>query len=133
MGALEKDLTKAKQSLKIPGEEDGAWMLPLGLMYDRGEGVEKDLGKALGLYEQGCDLLSGPSCGIIGHRYLKGFGGGEVFNEAVQHFEMGCEHDQRSCREMADFYYEGKLVAQDTTRALRLYNSPASYSMPKPV
>ena len=122
--AGKKDLTKAKAIFEETcAKKMGLGCYQLGLMYDRGEGVEKDLGKALSLYEQGCDLLSGPSCGIIGHRYLKGFGGVmKSSNEAVRHFEMGCEHgDQRSCREMADFYYEGKLIAQDTTQALRLY------------
>jgi len=122
--AGEKNLEKAKAIFEDTcGQKMGLGCYQLGLMFDRGEGVEKDPNKALKLYEEGCDLLSGPSCGIIGHRYLKGFGGVmKSSNEAVRYFEMGCEHgDQRSCREMADFYYEGKLVSQDTVQALRLY------------
>ena len=119
-----KDLAKAKSIFEDTcSKKMGLGCYQLGMLYDKGEGVTADMNKALTLYQQGCDMLSGPSCGILGYRYLKGTGGVmKSSNEAVRYFELGCEHgDQRSCREMADFYYEGNLVEKDIKHALHLY------------
>ena len=63
----------------------------LGMMYDIGEGFDADPKKALELYRSGCSYLDGRSCGMIGHRYLKGGGGVmKSSQEAVRHFELGC-------------------------------------------
>ena len=53
---------------------------------------------------------------------LKGFGGVKSSNEAVRHFEMGCEHGINVLvAKWQTSIMKGNLVKQDTTQALRLY------------
>ena len=104
-------------------EKIGFGCFQLGKMYDQGLGIEENKDKALELFQKGCDMLNGDSCGMLGYRYLKGGGGVmKSTKEAVRYFDLGCEHgDQKSCREMADFYFEGSLVQKDVKHALELY------------
>ena len=128
---IAKDIDKAKEVfVKTCDQKLGLGCYKLGMMYDTGEGFTANPKKALELYRNGCTYLDGSSCGMIGHRYLKGGGGVmKSSQEAVRHFELGCEYgDQRSCREMADFYYKGELVEKNLSAALEMYKQSCSLS-----
>lgn len=132
--AVDKNIGRAKEIfIDTCDKKLGLGCYKLGVMYDAGEGFNADPKKALELYRKGCDYLDGASCGMIGHRYLKGGGGVmKSSTEAVRHFELGCEHgDNRSCREMADFYYEGTLVEKNLGTALAMYKQSCDLSSAK--
>jgi TPR repeat protein len=131
---IAKDIDKAKEIFEQTCDQKrGLGCYKLGMMYDIGEGFDADPKKALELYRSGCSYLDGRSCGMIGHRYLKGGGGVmKSSQEAVRHFELGCVNgDQRSCREMADFYFKGDLVEKNIPVALEMYKQSCGLSSGK--
>ncbi|MDY6124250.1 MAG: tetratricopeptide repeat protein, partial [Campylobacter sp.] len=62
----------------------------LGVMYDKGNGVEKNEQKAVELYKKACDGGEMSGCGNLGTMYAKGEGVEEDLDKAVQLYKKAC-------------------------------------------
>ena len=63
----------------------------LGGMYEKGEGIEQDTGKAAALYRQTCEGGNMGGCYSLGWMYEKGEGVEKDTDEAAALFRQACE------------------------------------------
>src|ERR1700735_2237086 len=63
----------------------------LGSMYDHGNGVAQDYGKALTLYTKACNLGSSAGCGGLGNLYRLEHGVFMNSDLARQYLQKGCD------------------------------------------
>lgn len=109
---------------------DASLCASAGNMYRYGSGVDKDMARAIGFYQLGCQAGQSGSCHSL---YEIGFddayGKGVPVNDkrAVQVFSMACDGMARgkkyhgsACQELAKFYLEGIFVEKDVARAVEL-------------
>ncbi len=70
----------------------------MGVLYQNGQGVEKDLTKASYFYSKACELKEGDGCGALGGLYYNGDGVKQDFKKAVALFKKACKlGDQLAC------------------------------------
>ncbi|GAA8359848.1 hypothetical protein HpBT206_05260 [Helicobacter pylori] len=71
----EQDFSKAKGYFeKACGLNNGDGCNGLGVLYEDGQGVEKNLTKAAYFYSKACELKEGDGCGALGGLYYNGDG-----------------------------------------------------------
>jgi len=96
--------------------------------YRSGNGVEKDIGTALRLYERTCTLggaYAGLGCVNLGRILAEGrYGVTQDVGKAVTLLERGCGlHDGRSsCSALGVLYRDGEHVTKDPDRAKHWFN-----------
>lgn len=91
----------------------------LGIVYQKGFGVELDLEKAAYWFLRGAEGGSGMAMSNIGVAYLKGRGVEQNIPLAVEWFEKSANAGtQNGCFNMATLYYQGLGVEKDGKKAL---------------
>jgi ankyrin repeat protein len=94
----------------------------LGKAYEEGDGVEKDLGKALAYFTRSCEAKSAWSCSMVGSFHASGRGVAEDLAEASRWFERACDGGHGwSCNRLGEMVRDGEGVAKDPKRALSLF------------
>jgi TPR repeat protein len=84
---------------------------------------DKNVAKAIALFEQGCTGRHGLGCMLLGYRYYDGDGVGKDLKHAAELFKKGCDlGDGFSCGALASSYYDGEGVDEDVALAKRLYD-----------
>ena len=77
----------------------------LGSRYAIGNGVEKDLGKAVELFKKACDGENMRGCYNLGLMYEKGKGVEEDFSKAAELLKKACDGgDMNGCRNLDIIY-----------------------------
>ncbi|WRG04459.1 sel1 repeat family protein [Helicobacter pylori] len=70
----------------------------LGVLYQNGQGVEKDLTKAAYLYSKACELKESFGCGALAVLYINGQGVEKNLTKADQYISKACKlGDQEAC------------------------------------
>ena len=94
----------------------------LGLMYLRGEGMEKDLNRAAGLFKRACDAGGTGGCLDLGLMYLRGEGVPKDLNRAADLYKRACDAGAPpGCTDLGRMYHDGEGVAKDLNRAADLF------------
>jgi hypothetical protein len=101
-----------------------------GWAFHRGEGAERDPGRALSLFRRGCETALTKNewcCGMTGILYLEGTGVPRDPAEGARWLARGCEPadperaDSQACHRLGQLYAEGRGVAKDLARARALF------------
>ncbi len=105
------------------GEADGC--SSLGYLYETGSGVEADPDKALKLYTKSCKKEGLKGCFLLGKAYDSGaLGLKKDPKKALENFERACNNDYaEACSFAADHYATGEGVAENSAKALELYEA----------
>ena len=79
----------------------------LGVMYEKGEGVVEDKGKAMELYKKACDGGNMRGCSNLGLKYENGEGVVEDKGKAVELFKKACDSGNMSgCNNLKKYNLE---------------------------
>ncbi|GAA7539003.1 hypothetical protein JP0016_04610 [Helicobacter pylori] len=96
-----QDFSKAKGYFeKACDLNNGGGCSNLGVLYQNGEGVEKNLIKAAYLYSRACELKGSDGCGALGVLYYNGDGVKQDSKKAVALFEKACKLGYKKACEM---------------------------------
>ncbi|EPZ67550.1 beta-lactamase [Helicobacter pylori UM038] len=96
-----QDFSKAKGYFeKACDLNNGGGCSNLGVLYQNGQGVEKDLIKAAYLYSRACELKDGWGCSFLGVLYYNGDGVKQDSKKAVALFEKACKLGYKKACEM---------------------------------
>ena len=99
----------------------------LGDCYYNGEGVDKDLKKAVFWYQKAAEQDYAPAQYNLGYCYQEGEGIEKDIAQAIKLFDKASEAgDEDAQNALADCYYEGIGVAQNYREAFYLYNKAAN-------
>jgi len=94
----------------------------LGLMYYRGEGMERDLNQAAGLFKRACDAGGFGGCQDLGLMYSRGEGVAKDLNRAAGLFKRACDAFLApGCTDLGLMYYKGEGEAKDLNHAADLF------------
>lgn len=130
--AIQKSDWIRARSLLTPLAEAGhnGAQFSIGLMYQMGRGVEKDLDKAMDLYLAAAKKGFAPAENNIGVMYKLGIGRPVDFVEAAKWFELAAKDHTMAKFNLADMYDNGLGVARDDIRAAKLYIQCAEEGSP---
>lgn len=96
-----QDFSKARKYFeKACDLNNGGGCGVLGVLYENGEGVEKNSKKAAQFYSKACDLKEGDGCGTLGGLYYNGNGVKQDFKKAVALFKKACKLGYKKACEM---------------------------------
>ncbi|GAA9458007.1 hypothetical protein BTM443_03200 [Helicobacter pylori] len=96
-----QDFSQARKYFeKACGLNNGGGCSNLGVLYQNGQGVEKDLIKVAYLYSRACELKEGDGCGALGALYYNGDGVKQDSKKAVALFEKACKLGYKKACEM---------------------------------
>ena len=77
----------------------------LGIMYETGEGVTRDAGRALTLFRKACEGGIMQSCNRLGVMYGTGVGVTQDLGRAVTFFQKACDGGEtQSCSQLELLY-----------------------------
>lgn len=94
----------------------------LGLLYLRGQGVAKDVARALGLFESGCDGGNGLACHNLAVMLNTGRGVKRDSARAARVYERACELGRMdSCSLLGNMAVNGNGIAKNIDRANALF------------
>ncbi|WRA82615.1 sel1 repeat family protein [Helicobacter pylori] len=99
-----KDYIQAKKYFeKACGLNNGGGCGALGMLYENGQGVEKNLTKAAQLYTKACELKEGSGCVALGGLYYHGQGVEKDLTKAAQYIFKACKlGDQKACETLKE-------------------------------
>ncbi|GAA9164791.1 hypothetical protein HpHA187_01880 [Helicobacter pylori] len=87
-----QDFSKARKYFeKACGLNNGGGCSNLGVLYQNGQGVEKDLIKVAYPYSRACELKDGCGCSFLGVLYYNGDGVKQDSKKAAALFEKACK------------------------------------------
>ena len=90
----------------------------LGLMYDHGTGVSRDLSTAAGWYRRAAEAGDRTAQSFLGEMYAKGQGVEQSFEHAARWYEMAAlKGDTRSQYNLGSLYASGRGVPLDDVYA----------------
>ncbi|GAA8311539.1 hypothetical protein HpBT189_02430 [Helicobacter pylori] len=96
-----QDFSQARKYFeKACGLNNGGGCSNLGVLYQNGQGVEKDLIKAAYLYSRACELKDGWGRSFLGVLYYNGDGVKQDFKKAAALFEKACKLGYKKACEM---------------------------------
>ncbi len=96
-----QDFSKARKYFeKACDLKDSRGCGALGLLYENGEGVEKNLTKAAYFYSKACELKDGWGCSFLGGLYYNGDGVKQDSKKAAALFEKACKLGYKKACEM---------------------------------
>jgi hypothetical protein len=95
----------------------------LAKAYEEGDGVGKDLAKALSLFTRACEAKSRWACSMVGSFVASGRGGAAADPAgAVRWFQRACDDRHGwSCNRLGEMARDGEGVPKDPKRALALF------------
>jgi hypothetical protein len=94
----------------------------LGYMYQNGDGLEQNYGKAMQLYKEGCEKGSAEACNDVGVLYQKGWGVDKNSRQSVKFFRKACDGGlAMGCSNLGYRYQIGDGVQKDLRQASELY------------
>ncbi len=92
------------------------------MSYESGEGVTRDLARAVSLYQQACDGGEAAGCSNLGALYESGEGVPQNSAHAATLFQQACDGGYApGCNNLGVMYGKGEGVTQDLARAASLY------------
>lgn len=96
---------------------DTAWCMSVGNAFEFG--ADKDLPRAILVYQKGCDGGDPGACANAGRLILLGFGAAMDADKALALFEKGCAMDigRDTCAQLAARYEKGDGVKKDPKKA----------------
>jgi TPR repeat protein len=93
--------------------------------FEKGNGVPKDLGRAVELRARGCKLGFKIGCAFLGWMYVEGTGVAIDEAKGVALMEAGCSEgdlfDTGPCEWAADYLIQPEFANYDPAKAKRLY------------
>jgi TPR repeat protein len=99
----------------------------LGILYDSGQGVEKNDKKAREYFQKAVDNIFTETTGAIRSNlafyYEFGVGGEQNLNYAAKLYQDDCFFESVGCFEAANYYFEGKVVLRDYKFAKKAYET----------
>lgn len=94
----------------------------LGAVYEKGDGVPRDLARALSAFEGGCEARSGWACAKAGTYHRAGTTVPPDALAAIRFFERGCDYGSAwSCNVLGEVVRDGEVLPRDPARALSLF------------
>src|SRR5258708_27877635 len=94
----------------------------LGLMYEEGDGAEKDAKRAEELYRRACDGGHANGCTNLGVLYQNGVGVSKDTRRAAKLYQGACDRGSfTACSNLGAMYGSGDGVAKDEKVAIKLY------------
>jgi hypothetical protein len=94
----------------------------LGIMFNKGESVAQDKGKAAQLFQKACDGSDAPGCTNLGFLYDNGQGVAQDKGKAAQLYQKACDGgDSWGCNNLGVLYANGQGVEQDKGKATQLF------------
>ena len=91
--------------------------------YERGDGVERDMDRALVLYERACRRELWKACTILGYLLEGGHGAPRNARRATALYELACAGGERvACSNLGLFYLDGHGVQRSPRRAASLFS-----------
>ncbi|GAA9079949.1 hypothetical protein Taitung30_02100 [Helicobacter pylori] len=99
-----QDFSKARKYFeKACDLNNGGGCSNLGVLYQNGQGVEKDLIKAAYLYSRACDLKDGMGCKNLGALYYNGEVVEKDLTKASYFYSKACElGDRKACESLKE-------------------------------
>ena len=95
----------------------------MGVSYEFGKGVDRDLVIATALYEKACTMGDSAGCVAAGRMYEFHHGVPKNDTKAVAFYERACDgQDAVGCANLAIMLESGRGIALDIERALRLFD-----------
>ncbi len=102
------------------GDADACTML--GILYAKGDGVAKDIQRAIELYRKACDAGDAWGCNNLAFKYKNGNGLKKDMKQAANLFEKAClAGNGPSCNQAGRLYERGNGVTKDQRRAVYFY------------
>lgn len=90
--------------------------------YEKGDGVDRDLAKALALFTRACEANGGWACAMVGSFHLSAKGVPADAAEAARWFSRACDAGHGwSCNRLGEMARDGEGIAKDPRRALALF------------
>lgn len=94
----------------------------LGLLFQRGRGVERDVGRAFRLLQRACDLGSASGCHDLGVAWYRGLGVERAVEKSTPLYRRGCALGSAlSCADYGKAVGEGRGVPKDPALARALW------------
>jgi TPR repeat protein len=99
----------------------------LGLMYNRGEGVQQDFGEAVRWFHRAASQGYAPAQRSLAIKYEKGQGAKRSYGEAVRWYRHGAEQgDATSQYRLGRMYVMGRGVRRNFVEAVALFRLAAA-------
>ena len=110
---------------KRPTKEYALAQLNLGWLYQNGQGVPKDLGKAAELYQKAADQGDGAALGWL---YQNGQGVPKDLGKAAELYQRAADQGYAFAQNNLGWLYEnGQGVPKDLAKAAELYQKAANH------
>jgi hypothetical protein len=94
----------------------------LGIMYAKGDGVAKDIRRAIELYRKACEAGDAWGCNNLAFKYKNGNGLKKDMKQAAALFEKACmAGNGQSCNQAGRLYERGNGLTKDQRRAVYFY------------
>jgi uncharacterized protein len=101
----------------------------LGIAYQGGKTVEKDLARAADLFERACELKEGAGCWYLGSAIAQALGRAKDEKAALAAYEKGCALDNiNACYDVGVAHREGRGTAPDRARAKQAFGKACTLS-----
>jgi len=98
----------------------------LGLMYNKGEGVDQDFAEAVGWFHRAASQGYAPAQRSLGVKYEKGQGVKRNYGEAVRWYRHGADQGDAAAQyRLGRMYALGRGVRRDFTAAVAWFNLAA--------
>ena len=112
---------------KLAGEGDGQAMNNLGVLYDQGQGVEPDTGRAVHWFAKAAEAGNASGMSNYGRMLEQGRGMEANPAEAARWFDLAARQGQPEAQYNLGFLYEhGRGVARDDAAAAAWYSRAAA-------
>lgn len=118
-GCSEKDYAEAYSVISEAAEDgSGDGRFCLGLMYARGQGVDRDLAVAADWFFRAAESGSRSAMYYLGKMYFRGFGVEKNIEKSIELFTVPAEEgDPRAQYSLGLIYFEGESMPRDFEKA----------------
>jgi TPR repeat protein len=91
----------------------------IGVLYEDGNGVEKDFTRAAGFYSRACNQGDADGCNLLGFMYETGlFGLAKNYSQAIELYSKACNAgNPNGCEGLGSIYGLGEGVQRDERKA----------------
>lgn len=105
---------------------DPASQYKLGVAYDSGQGVQRNLTEAAAWYKKAAEQGYAEAQNSLGSMYQSGQGVPQDYAEAHRWYQKGADQGSyNACNNLAYLYDQGLGVKQDKEKAVKLYHTAA--------